>query len=135
MPREAAMISIVDDDRSVREAVKSLLRSLGHDAVTFASAEDYLGSDCIRDSECLITDVQMPGMTGFDLRDRLIAGGYRQPIIFMTALSAEEVPFRAKEADACGFLRKPFTDERLIECLNKALKLANARALHAFELA
>jgi FixJ family two-component response regulator len=128
------MISIVDDDRSVREALKSLVRSLGHDAVTFASAEDYLGSDCIRDSECLITDVQMPGMTGFDLRDRLIADGYRKPIIFMTALSAEEVPFRAKEAGACGFLRKPFTDERLIECLDKALELANARSLDTFEL-
>ncbi len=57
------MISIIDDDRSVREAIKSLVRSLGYDAVTFASAEDYLESDCIRDSECLITDVHMPGMT------------------------------------------------------------------------
>ena len=128
------MISIVDDDRSVREAVKSLVRSLGHDAVTFASAEDYLGSDCIRDSECLITDVQMPGMTGFDLRDRLLADGYRKPIIFMTALSAEEVPVRVKETGACGFLRKPFTDERLIECLDKALRLANKRSLNAYEL-
>jgi len=128
------MISIVDDDRSVREAVKSLVRSLGHDAVTFASAEDYLGSDCIRDSECLITDVQMPGMTGFDLRDRLLADGYRKPIIFMTALSAEEVPVRVKETGACGFLRKPFTDERLIECLDKALRLANTRSLNAYEL-
>jgi FixJ family two-component response regulator len=127
------MISIVDDDRSVREAVKSLVRSLGHDAVTFASAEDYLGSDCIRDSECLITDVQMPGMTGFDLRDRLMADGYRKPVIFMTALSAEEVSFRAKEVGPCGFLRKPFTDERLIECLDTALKLG-ARSLNTFEL-
>jgi FixJ family two-component response regulator len=129
------MISIVDDDRSVREALKSLVRSLGHDAVTFASAEDYLGSDCIRDSECLITDVQMPGMTGFDLRDRLIAEGYRKPIIFMSALWAEEVPLRVKGTGACGFLRKPFTDERLIECLDKALKSASARTLDAYELA
>jgi FixJ family two-component response regulator len=128
------MISIVDDDRSVREAVKSLVRSLGYDAVTFASAEDYLGSDCIRESECLIADVQMPGMTGIDLRDRLIADGYRKPIIFMSALSAEEVPVRVREAGACGFLRKPFTDERLIECLDKALKVADARSLDAYEL-
>ena len=128
------MISIVDDDRSVREALKSLVRSLGHDAVTFASAEDYLGSDWIRESECLITDVQMPGMTGFDLRDRLIADGYRKPIIFMSALSAEEVPVRVKETGACGFLRKPFTDERLIECLDRALRLVNARSLDAYEL-
>ena len=128
------MISIIDDDRSVREAVKSLIRSLGYDAVTFASAEDYLGSDCIRDSECLITDVQMPGMTGVDLRDRLIAKGYRKPIIFMSALSAEEVPVRFREAGACGFLRKPFTDERLIECLDKALKVTGAGSLGAYEL-
>ena len=128
------MISIVDDDRSLREAVKSLVRSLGYDAVTFASAEDYLGSDCIRESECLITDVQMPGMTGVDLRDRLVADGYRKPIIFMSALSVEEVPVRVREAGACGFLRKPFTDERLIECLDKALKVADARSLDAYEL-
>ena len=61
------MISIIDDDRSVREAVKSLIRSLGYDAVTFASAEEYLGADGAHDSECIITDVQMPGMTGIDL--------------------------------------------------------------------
>ena len=128
------MISIIDDDRSVREAVKSLIRSLGYDAVTFASAEDYLGSDCIRDSECLITDVQMPGMTGVDLRDRLIAKGYRKPIIFMSALSAEEAPFRAKAAGAFGFLRKPFSDERLIECLDKALKGGDARSPDAHDL-
>jgi FixJ family two-component response regulator len=66
------MISIIDDDRSVREGIKRLVRSLGYDAATFASAEDYLGSDCIRVSECLITDLQMPGMTGVDLQDRLI---------------------------------------------------------------
>jgi len=84
------MISIIDDDRSVREAVKSLIRSLGYEAVTFASTEEYLGADCARDSECIITDVQMPGMTGIALQDRLIADGYRRPIIFMSALSVED---------------------------------------------
>src|ERR1700730_4812730 len=90
------MISIIDDDRSVRESVKSLVRSLGYDAATFASAEEYLGSDCVRDSKCVITDLQMPGMNGVDLRDRLIANGYRKPIIFMSALPAEQVPFSRK---------------------------------------
>jgi FixJ family two-component response regulator len=70
------MISIIDDDRSVREAVKSLIRSLGYQAVTFASAEEYLGADRVRESECIITDIHMPGMTGIDLRDRLVADGY-----------------------------------------------------------
>jgi FixJ family two-component response regulator len=128
------MISIIDDDRSVREAIKSLVRSLGYDAATFASAEEYLGSDCVRNSECLITDLQMPGMTGVDLQDRLIADGFRKPIIIMTALSAEEAPVRAKAAGAFGFLRKPFSDERLIECLNKALKGEDARSLDAYGL-
>ena len=112
------MISIIDDDRSVREAVKSLIRSLGYEAVTFASAEEYLGADGAHVSECIITDVQMPGMTGIDLRDRLIADGYRRPIIFMSALSAEDAGATA----ASRFLRKPFSDERLIDCLDQALK-------------
>jgi FixJ family two-component response regulator len=92
------MISIIDDDRSVREAVKSLIRSLGYEAVTFASAEEYLGADRVRDSECIVTDVHMPGMTGIELRDRLVADGYRRPIIFMSALSEEDAGARARSA-------------------------------------
>jgi len=115
------MISIIDDDRSVREAVKSLIRSLGYEAVTFASAEEYLGTDRARDSECIITDVQMPGMTGIDLQDRLIADGYCRPIIFMSALSAEDTGADASRTAASRFLKKPFSDERLIDCLDRAL--------------
>jgi FixJ family two-component response regulator len=117
------MISIIDDDRSVREAVRSLIRSLGYEAVTFASAEEYLGADGAHDSECVITDVQMPGgMTGMDLQDRLIADGYRRPIIFMSALSAEDAGADASRTAASRFLKKPFSDERLIDCLDWALK-------------
>ena len=116
------MISIIDDDRSVREAVKSLIRSLGYEAVTFASAEEYLGADSDRDSECIITDVQMPGMTGIDLQDRLIADGYRRPIILMSALSAEDAGADASTTAASRFLKKPFSDERLIDCLDRVLK-------------
>jgi FixJ family two-component response regulator len=113
------MISIIDDDRSVREAVKSLIRSLGYEAVTFASAEEYLGADAAHDSECVITDVQMPGMTGMDLQDRLIADGYRRPIIFM---SAEDAGASSLRTASSRFLKKPFSDERLIDCLDRALK-------------
>src|SRR5262249_33493477 len=113
------MISIIDDDRSVREAVKSLVRSLGYEAVTFASAEEYLGADRAHDSECIITDVRMPGMTGMDLQDRLVADGYRRPIIFM---SAEEAGGDAAGPSAFRFLKKPFSDERLIDCFDRALK-------------
>src|SRR6516165_68935 len=113
------MISIIDDDRSVREALKSLIRSLGYEAVTFASAEEYLGADHTRDSDCIITDVQMPGMTGIDLQDRLVADGYHRPIIFM---SAEDAGANALRTTASRFLKKPFSNERLIDCLNWALK-------------
>ena len=116
------MISIIDDDRSVREAVKSLIRSLGYEAVTFASAEEYLGADGAHNSECIITDVQMSGMTGIDLQDRLIADGFRKPIILMSALSAEDAGANALRAAASRFLKKPFSDERLIDCLDRALK-------------
>ena len=111
------MISIIDDDCSVREAVKSLIRSLGYDAVTFASGEEYLGSDRVRNSECVITDLQMSGMTGIDLQHRLIADGYCKAIIFMSALSAEEARTRAMDTEVFGFLRKPFSDERLLQTL------------------
>ena len=116
------MISIIDDDRSVREAVESLIRSLGYEAVTFASAQEYLGSDRIDESECVITDIQMPGMTGLDLQDRLIADGYRRPIIFMSALAAEDVGANALRTTTSRFLKKPFSGERFIDCLDRALR-------------
>jgi FixJ family two-component response regulator len=123
------MISVIDDDHSVREAVKSLIRSIGYD-VTFASAEEYLESENVRDSECIITDLQMPGMTGIDLQDKLIADGYCKPIIFMSALSVEEAGARAMDTEGFGFLRKPFSDERLIDCLDRVLKGVDAKWLH-----
>jgi FixJ family two-component response regulator len=122
------MISIIDDDRSVREAVKSLVRSLGHEAETFSSAEEYLRSDRIDESHCIITDLQMPGMTGVDLRRHLIEAGYCRPVILMSALSAEEAGAAAAESASCRFLRKPFSDDHLIECLDWALKGAYVAA-------
>jgi FixJ family two-component response regulator len=119
------VISIIDDDESVREATKSLVRSLGYDATTFTSAEEYLRSEHAWDSSCLITDVHMSGMTGADLQERLIADGNRTPMIFMTAFSEEKIRSRVLAAGALGFLSKPFDDERLIECLDKALKDQN----------
>ena len=74
------LISIVDDEKSVREATKSLVRSLGYQASTFASADDFLKSEQVHDTSCLISDVQMPGLSGIDLQDRLIARGHCIPI-------------------------------------------------------
>ena len=122
------MISIVDDDESVREATKGLVRSLGYVAATFASAEDFLRSEHLHDTACLITDVQMPGLTGIELQSFLIAGGHRLPIIFMTAFPDERIRSRVLEAGACGFLSKPFSDDSLIGCLDRALKNPDAES-------
>jgi FixJ family two-component response regulator len=122
------MICIIDDDRSVREAVGSLIRSLGHEAEAFSSAEEYLTSDRVAESRCVITDLQMPGMTGADLQRRLIDAGYCKPIILMSALSAEEAGAAATETASRRFLRKPFRDDHLIECLDWALRSAYVKA-------
>jgi FixJ family two-component response regulator len=124
---KAHVISIVDDDESVRDATESLVRSLGYDAATFASAEEYLDSRFVRDTSCLITDLVMPGMSGVDLQDRLIADGNDTPVIFITACFDEIARTRALEAGAHGFLRKPFSEESLIECLDSALSSAKGR--------
>lgn len=121
------VISIIDDDPSVREATQSLIRSLGYDAQVFASAEEYLQSDRLDDSSCLITDLHMPGMSGSDLQDRLIADGYQIPIIFVTAYYEDRIRDRVMDAGAFGFLRKPFNDESLIACLDRALHAGSTR--------
>jgi FixJ family two-component response regulator len=115
------LISIIDDDPSVRLATQSLVRSLGYTAEVFCSAEEYLQSGRVGASSCLITDLHMPGMSGTDLQDRLIADGHEIPIIFVTAYFEERTLARVMDAGAVGFLRKPFADDRLIECLDRAL--------------
>ncbi|MGA6941979.1 MAG: response regulator [Pseudolabrys sp.] len=114
------MISIVDDDESVRESTKALVRSLGYAARTFASAEEFLNSNP-DDTSCLILDVQMEGLSGVELQERLIAEGRRTPIIFVSAFPDERIRDHALGAGAIGFLRKPFSDEKLIHCIDSAL--------------
>jgi FixJ family two-component response regulator len=116
------VISIIDDDASVREATATLVRSLGYSTAVFASAEEFLRSGQVWESSCLITDLHMPGMNGADLQDRLIANGHQTPVIFMTAYSEDKVRNRVLDAGAFGFLRKPFDEDSLIECLDRALK-------------
>ena len=117
-----ALIAIVDDDESVREATKTFVRSLGHQASTFASAEEFLKSEQVHDTSCLITDVQMPGLSGIDLQDHLVARGHSIPTIFMTGYPDVSVQARAMKAGAVGFLSKPYNVDHLIGCLDKALK-------------
>jgi FixJ family two-component response regulator len=115
------MIAIVDDDESFRRATTSFVRSLGYGTAAFESAEAFLKSDRVRDADCLITDVQMPGMTGIELQGRLIAQGHHLPIIFITAFPEMKARAQALASGAVGFLAKPFSDQGLIACLNKAL--------------
>jgi FixJ family two-component response regulator len=119
--RSASLISIVDDDESIREATKGLLRSLGYRAATFASAEEFLQSDHLDNTDCLIADVQMPGLSGVDLQRWLIAKGIRMPTIFITAFPEEGTRVRAMTDGAVGYLGKPFSEESLLKCLDFAL--------------
>lgn len=125
------VISIIDDDASVREATARLLRSLGYRTATFSSAEEYLRSDRRHDSSCLITDLNMPGMGGADLQERLIAAGHRTPMIFMTAYFEEKARDRVLNAGASGFLRKPFAEDILVACLEKALNEPDAEPVES----
>jgi FixJ family two-component response regulator len=117
----AAIISIVDDDESVRTAMSSLIRSLGYRAYEFASAEAFLASPRRLDTSCLIVDVQMPGMSGLDLQDALLAKQARLPIIFITAFPIDRVRERAEAAGAAGFFSKPVDSQSMIHCLDTAL--------------
>jgi FixJ family two-component response regulator len=115
-----AVISIIDDDASVRVATHRLVRSLGHVAHTFASADDFLRSSQLNDTSCVIADVHMPGMSGIELQNLLKTQGHRLPIIFITAFPEESV--RALEAGAACFLSKPFDAQILIKHLDAAVK-------------
>jgi FixJ family two-component response regulator len=105
--RNSALISIVDDDESFRTAVRDMVESLGYTVAAFASGVEFLGSDRLRDSACLITDLRMPGMSGFELHDRAVAAGHSIPTIFLTAFPDQKGNDRATKAGAVAYLSKP----------------------------
>ncbi|BDG04203.1 response regulator transcription factor [Anaeromyxobacter oryzae] len=117
-------IAIVDDDPSLREAVKGLLRSAGFHAETFASAEDALSSGRLSGADCLVLDIRMPGMSGFELQERLFASGALVPIVFVTAHGDEHTRRRALERGAVDCLRKPFSDDALLDAIARAMGTA-----------
>ena len=121
MSGQTTIIAIVDDDPAVRHGASGLLRSLGFAAINFSSAEEFLNSGRAKDISCVITDVRMPGMSGIELQDRLIAAGHKVPVIFMTAFPEEKTKTRAIKAGAFGFLTKPFAQNTLLDCVNSAL--------------
>ena len=117
-----SVISVIDDDASVRAATNNLLRSHGYVVHTFASAEEFLRSTHLNDTSCVIADVQMPAMSGLDLLILLRTQGYGAPFIFITAFPDESVRARALQAGAICFLGKPFAGPTLIQCLGTALE-------------
>jgi FixJ family two-component response regulator len=116
------IVSIIEDDESVRLAVQSLVRSLGLIAYTFASGEEFLQSPHVDDTSCLITDMQLPGMNGLKLQSLVLEQGRGMPIIFVTAFPEERFRKRALEGGAVGFLSKPFDGQILITLVEEALK-------------
>lgn len=116
-----AMISIVDDDKSIREATEAQMRSLGLNARTFPSAVDFLASPDIQATTCLVADVNMPRMTGVELHRHLVDLGYQIPTILITAYPDEELQARALAQGVLCFLMKPFDEEDLLKCVRLAL--------------
>src|SRR5215813_10914993 len=115
------VISIVDDDTSVRESLQSLIRSVGFAAEVFASAEEFLNSDHPRNTDCLILDIRMPGMNGLELQRQLVASGGEIPVIFITAHGDQETRSQALKDGAVEYLLKPFSEERLLNAIDMAL--------------
>ena len=125
---EAPLITIVDDDVMICEATKDLVEAFGFNARTFTSAGEFLNSDCVSSTACLILDVQMPGMNGLQLHSKLLASGGRVPVIFITAFPDERVRKQALKAGAVCYLSKPFDGETLLSCIRSALGYAERSA-------
>jgi FixJ family two-component response regulator len=115
------LISIVDDDESVRQALKSLIDSIGLHAELFESGEAFLNSRYVEQTDCLITDVRMPGISGLELQDRLNAIKSPIPIIFISAHDDGDACARALRAGAIDFLQKPFSEDALLGAINICL--------------
>jgi FixJ family two-component response regulator len=115
------LISVVDDDESIRESLDGLLKSLGYETAVFSSAESFLSSDATAKTDCLILDVRMPGMSGFELQQALIDRQQEIPIIFITSVSAEDMIARVTATGAVTCLIKPFSEDSLLKAINQAL--------------
>jgi FixJ family two-component response regulator len=118
----APLVSVVDDDESVRESLRGLIRSVGFRVEAFASAAAFSSSEQLGETDCLILDVRMPGTTGLELQRQLAASEHHIPIIFITAHGSDEgVRSRALRDGAVAYLTKPFSEEALLEAINSAV--------------
>ena len=123
MPKTKPLISVVDDDESMREAVRGLMKSLGYTAEAFASAEEFLNSRQVLRTSCLIADVHMPGMTGLDLHRHLVASRKTIPTILITAYPDDSVRERALGDGVACYLSKPFDENDLLACIRSSLSI------------
>ena len=121
VPNKGNLIAIVDDDESVRDAIKGLLRSVGFDAETFSSAEEFLGSANMSRVACLVADVNMPNMSGLDLHQKLSLQGQATPTILITAYPNDNDQARAIQTGVRCYLTKPFDEDDLLNCIRDAL--------------
>jgi FixJ family two-component response regulator len=126
VPKAKPLISIIDDDESMREAIKGLVKSMGYTVEAVASAQEFLSSRRVRRTSCLITDMQMPGMTGLELYQHLSTSGKPIPTILITAYPDNGVRERALAAGVVGYLSKPFAEDDLLVCIRSALTHAGS---------
>ena len=119
---DSLFIAVIDDDQSVRKALRRLLRAAKMEVETFSSADTFLDAPLDRDPDCLILDIRMPGLTGPDLRDRLQEMGRLIPIVFITAHSEDVETKRSLTADGTDVLRKPFGDHDLLDAIARAVR-------------
>jgi FixJ family two-component response regulator len=123
VPNTKPLISVVDDDESMRQAIEGLMKSLGYTAEAFASAEEFLNSRKVLRTSCLIADVHMPGMTGIELHRHLAASGQPIPTILITAYPDDSVRVRALGDGVIGYLSKPFDENDLLACIRSSLNI------------
>ncbi len=126
---EPTWIAVVDDDLSVRRSLPRLLRSAGYETLAFASAQELMDSGYVHKFHCFVLDIHLERNTGFDLLEKLRAGGSRAPAIFITAYDDDSSRERARSLEASGFLRKPFDGSALLDAISNALQ--RKPALHA----
>ena len=115
------LVSIIDDDLSVRRALRRLVASAGFSVESFASGREYLDSDSLGQSHCIVLDIHLGGLSGFDVQERLKAMGVQAPVIFITAHDDDATHGRARGSGAVAYLRKPFEDHALIDAIERAI--------------
>ena len=134
MLEDDPIVFIVDDDDSVRKALTRLIKSVDLNAEAFASAHDFLKRESHNGPACLILDMRMPGLSGLDLQDELVAAGRTLPIIFISAHGSIPISVRAMKAGAVDFIEKPFEDQTLLDAINQSLKKDRLAKLEQAEL-